>query len=224
MFTGIIEAVGTVASLRQTAADWRLQIAAGKLALSDVEPGDSIAVNGCCLTVVSVTAMEFAADVSGATLRCTTLGELQAGAPVNLEKAMLATDRFGGHIVSGHIDGVAVLESIVPEGGSRRLEFAAPPELARYLAARGSVSIDGTSLTVNQVNGRSFSVNIIPHTRRETIIDGYRLGQRVNLEVDVVARYLERLRESAVPADDSSGLDTRNRQCEPQPLLSSQQA
>ncbi|MCG8413125.1 MAG: riboflavin synthase [Pseudomonadales bacterium] len=193
MFTGIIEAIGSIESLVETDSDWRLTISTGKLDLGDVKLGDSIAVSGCCLTVVELAEQGFAADVSGETLRCTTLGELKPGMKVNLEKAMLATDRFGGHIVSGHVDGVGALLSMTPEGGSQRLEFEMPKELSRYVAAKGSICIDGTSLTVNQVVGNTFTINVIPHTQQETVIGMYAAGQKVNLEVDVVARYLERL-------------------------------
>ena len=193
MFTGIIEAKGTIANLEQLESEWRIRIETGALDLSDVKIGDSIAVNGCCLTVVTLSASGFAADVSLETLRCTTLGELKAGSAVNLEKAMLATDRFGGHIVSGHVDGVGELESITPEGKSLKLQFRAPDDLARYIAAKGSICIDGTSLTVNGVEGARFTINVIPHTQEETISGTYGVGQQVNLEVDLVARYLERL-------------------------------
>lgn len=193
MFTGIIEAKGSIASLQQLESEWRISIETGTLDLSDVKVGDSIAVNGCCLTVVTLSGSGFAADVSMETLRCTTLGKLQVGAAVNLEKAMLATDRFGGHIVSGHVDGVGELESITPEGKSLKLQFRAPDELSRYIAAKGSICIDGTSLTVNGVAGAKFHINVIPHTQKETISGAYAVGQQVNLEVDLVARYLERL-------------------------------
>ena len=196
MFTGIIEAKGTIRSLKQLESEWRLTVATGVLDLADVKIGDSIAVNGCCLTVVTLADEEFAADVSMETLRCTTLGNLKPGSPVNLEKAMLATDRFGGHIVSGHVDGVGELESISPEGKSLRLQFKAPGELSRYIAAKGSICIDGTSLTVNAVEGARFTINVIPHTQDETISGAYTVGQQVNLEVDLVARYLERLNTS----------------------------
>ena len=193
MFTGIIEAKGSIVNLEQLEAEWRLSVGTGRLDLSDVKIGDSIAVNGCCLTVVTLDSSGFAADVSMETLRCTSLGDLKVGAAVNLEKAMLATDRFGGHIVSGHVDGVGVLESISPEGKSLKLQFKAPEELSRYIAAKGSICIDGTSLTVNSVEGARFYINIIPHTQEETISGSYAVGQKVNLEVDLVARYLERL-------------------------------
>ena len=195
MFTGIIAATGSVSQLRRDNdnSDARLKIDCGHLDLADTSLGDSIAVSGCCLTVVELGADWFAADVSAETLRCTNLGELQIGTTVNLEKAMLATDRFGGHIVSGHVDGVGELLASTAEGDSMRLDFSAPYELSKYIAAKGSVCIDGTSLTVNSVRGNEFSVNVIPHTQKETIIGRYVTGQRVNLEVDLVARYLERL-------------------------------
>lgn len=208
MFTGIIEAIGSVERLEETSSDWRLQIATGKLDLNDVGLGDSIAVSGCCLTVVSLHAAGFSADVSAESLRCTSLGNLKPGDAVNLEKAMLATDRFGGHIVSGHVDGVGELVAQEPEGGSIRLEFKAPDNLAKYIAAKGSICIDGTSLTVNTVEGSHFTINVIPHTQQETIIGQYSIGQEVNLEVDVVARYLERLNsETSKPSISSEFLE-----------------
>lgn len=193
MFTGIIEATGSVAQLTRIREEWRLVISAGGLPLDDVKLGDSIAVNGCCLTVVEFDAKQFAADVSNETMNCTSLGQLKTGSRVNLEKAMQATARFGGHIVSGHVDGVGSLVSSTPDGQSVRLVYEAPAELARYIAGKGSICIDGTSLTVNAVNGAQFTVNVIPHTQVETIIGDYVPGQRVNLEVDLVARYLERI-------------------------------
>lgn len=196
MFTGIIEATGSVKKLEQIQSDWRLHIDAGKLDLSDVVLGDSIAVNGCCLTVVKFGKKEFSADVSNETLNCTTLASLKTAVKVNLEKAMLANGRFGGHIVSGHVDGVGTLLSSSADGKSVRLVFEAPMELAKYIADKGSICIDGTSLTVNEVRGVTFTVNVIPHTQEETIIGDYAVGQQVNIEVDLVARYLERLMSS----------------------------
>lgn len=196
MFTGIIEAIGSVSQLQQLGSDWRLTVACGELDLSDVVLGDSIAVNGCCLTVVELHGDSFAADVSNESMRCTALGEFVSGSRVNLEKAMLANGRLGGHIVSGHVDGVGNLLESTADGGSIRLVFEAPAEIAKYIAAKGSVCIDGTSLTVNEVSARQFTVNVIPHTQTETIIGEYKIGQAVNLEVDLVARYLERLLQS----------------------------
>ena len=193
MFTGIIEAIGSVAKLQQLGSDWRLTIDTGKLDLSDVVLGDSIAVNGCCLTVVELKENIFSADVSNESMRCTALGEFKDGTRVNLEKAMLASGRLGGHIVSGHVDGVGSLVESSEDGASVRLVYEAPKEIAKYIAAKGSVCIDGTSLTVNEVSGQKFTVNVIPHTQIETIIGDYKVDQKVNLEVDLIARYLERL-------------------------------
>ncbi len=204
MFTGIIEAIGEVKSLTEIRSEWRLVLGTNSLDMSDVKIGDSIAVSGCCLTVVEMTPNSFAADVSNETLRCTSLGSLKAGSKVNLEKAMLATDRFGGHIVSGHVDGVGTLIQSAPEGQSIKLTFQVPIELSKYIAAKGSICIDGTSLTVNEVNGHEFSINVIPHTQVETIIGEYEINREVNLEVDLVARYLERLMSPTTDKTTSS--------------------
>lgn len=193
--------MGSITSLRQIQSEWRLEVNTGALDLADVIIGDSIAVNGCCLTVVELTDAGFSADVSNETMRCTSLGALKIASKTNLEKAMLATSRFGGHIVSGHVDGVGELKSSVADGKSRRLDFSAPVEIAKYIAAKGSICIDGTSLTVNEVNGNVFSINVIPHTQTETIIGGYKIGEKVNLEVDLVARYLERLMQGEQSED-----------------------
>ncbi len=196
MFTGIIETVGRVARLEQLNAEWRIEVATSDLDLSDVIIGDSIAVSGCCLTVVKLGSASFSADVSNESMRCTNLGSLKIGSRVNLEKAMLASSRFGGHIVSGHVDGVGQLLSADPDGQSVVLKFRAPEELARYIAAKGSICIDGTSLTVNRVAGNEFAVNVIPHTQQATVIGDYQPGREVNLEVDVIARYLERMMQN----------------------------
>jgi riboflavin synthase len=193
MFTGIIETTATVESLQRLQSEWRLLVGSGELDLADVQIGDSVAVSGCCLTVVELGVGSFAADVSAETMNCTTLGSLKPGSRVNLEKAMLATSRFGGHIVSGHIDGVGKLVRSTADGQSIRMEFEVPVALAKYIAAKGSICIDGTSLTVNEVSGVTFTTNVIPHTQTETIIGDYIVGREVNLEVDLVARYLERL-------------------------------
>ncbi|MEQ8954733.1 MAG: riboflavin synthase [Gammaproteobacteria bacterium] len=204
MFTGIVEALGRVTSLQQQQSDWRLTVASDSLDLDEVVLGDSIAVNGCCLTVIAKSGDEFSADVSNETLRCTTLGELAAGANVNLEKAMLASSRFGGHMVSGHVDGIGEVGRIETDGDSLVVDVVVPEAIARYIAAKGSIAIDGTSLTVNKVAKNTFSVNIIPHTRDNTIIGGYKVGSKVNLEVDLVARYLERLLQfESVPQKQS---------------------
>lgn len=202
MFTGIIEATGAVSGLAKRGdADWRFTIGSAALDFGDVNTGDSIAVNGCCLTVVELGAQGFSADVSNETLACTTLGQFVIGTRVNLEKAMRATARVGGHIVSGHVDGVGKLLESNPDGTSTRLVFAVPPKLARYIATKGSICIDGTSLTVNMAKDATFSVNIIPHTQQATVIGDYRPGQAVNLEVDLVARYLERLLQAGRETD-----------------------
>ena len=193
MFTGIIETTATVESLQRLQSEWRLVVGNGELDLADLQIGDSIAVSGCCLTVVELSVDSFAADVSGETMNCTILGSLKPGSKVNLEKAMLATSRFGGHIVSGHVDGVGKLVGSTADGGSIRMEFDAPIALAKYIAAKGSICIDGASLTVNEVSGAIFTINVIPHTQTETTIGDYVVGRGVNLEVDLVARYLERL-------------------------------
>lgn len=193
MFTGIIEAVGQIGERQLRQAEWRLRIDSGSLGLDDVKLGDSISVNGVCLTVVDLHEQGFSADVSNETMQVTTLSELTEGAKVNLEKALLATSRLGGHVVSGHVDGIGELLSTQADGGSVRMDFRAPDALARYIARKGSICIDGASLTVNDVEGVQFSVNIIPHTQEQTVMHTYRPGQQVNLEVDLISRYLERL-------------------------------
>lgn len=193
MFTGIIEATGTVQALHDKGADRRIRIATGKLPLADVRLGDSIAVNGVCLTVVDLPGGGFAADVSGETLARSTLGALAAGSRVNLERALTLSTRLGGHLVSGHVDGVGHVVSRRSEGRSECFRMRAPAQLAKYIAEKGSICIDGISLTVNAVDGAEFELNIVPHTLQETTLGDYRAGQKVNLEVDLIARYLERL-------------------------------
>ena len=195
MFTGIIEAVGKIEARSQEKGEWRLKFFTGDLDLSDVKIGDSIAVSGCCLTVVEKHATAFLADVSNETMRCTALGTLVIGSAVNLEKAMFATDRFGGHIVSGHVDGVGHLIKVENEGQSIKMTFKIPSNLSKYVAAKGSICVDGTSLTVNEANDDYFAVNLIPHTQDETVSGSYKIGDSVNLEVDIIARYLERMNE-----------------------------
>ena len=195
MFTGIIEAVGKIEARSQEKGEWRLKFSTGDLDLSDVKIGDSIAVSGCCLTVVEKHATAFLADVSNETMRCTSLGTLEIGSAVNLEKAMLATDRFGGHIVSGHVDGVGHLIKVENEGQSIKMTFKIPSNLSKYVAVKGSICVDGTSLTVNEANDDYFAVNLIPHTQDETVSGSYQIGDSVNLEVDIIARYLERMNE-----------------------------
>ncbi|MBK1617975.1 riboflavin synthase [Lamprobacter modestohalophilus] len=193
MFTGIIEAIGRVEALEDRGGDQRIRVDAGALDLSQVSLGDSIAVNGVCLTAVELTARGFAADVSRESLSLTTLGKLSAGARVNLEQALRLSTPLGGHLVSGHVDGVGTLLEVREDARSWRLQIHAPGELARYIAVKGSICIDGTSLTINKVKGAVFELNIVPHTLSATIIGEYRVGTQVNLEVDLIARYLERL-------------------------------
>lgn len=197
MFTGIIEAVGRVASIEKNQGDARLRIETD-LDLSSATLGESIANNGVCLTVVELPGDGFVVDVSGETLAMTTIGQWQVGDKVNLERAMLATSRFGGHFVSGHVDGVGEVISRQTDARSERFEVKAPQALAKYIAHKGSIAVDGTSLTVNKVNGAVFELTIIPHTLEQTVIDGYKVGTRVNLEVDLIARYLERMLQAGM--------------------------
>ncbi|MGH8041705.1 MAG: riboflavin synthase [Rudaea sp.] len=194
MFTGIVQAVGSIARSEPRDGDTRLLIDAGSLDLDDVAIGDSICVSGVCLTAVGIDGKQFVADVSVETLACTTLGALQTASRVNLEKSLHLTDRLGGHLVSGHVDGVGRVISIAADARSQRWCVEVPPELARYIAAKGSVCIDGVSLTVNDVSGDRFGVNLIPHTIDATTFRDRRAGDVVNLEVDLIARYVERLR------------------------------
>jgi riboflavin synthase len=205
MFTGIIQAVGTVAAKQARGGDMRLRIQTGKLSLDDVALGDSICTNGVCLTVVELPGDGYWADVSVETLDFTTLGELQTGSAVNLEKALTPASRLGGHIVSGHVDGIGEVESLSEDARSVRVVVRAPDQLARYIAHKGSICVDGTSLTVNAVHGARFELNIIPQTLRETVFGSYRPGSRVNLEVDLIARYLERLMQGDAAALPASG-------------------
>ena len=193
MFTGIIEGVGRIAVLEARGGDVRLRVEVGTLPFAAVQPGESIAVNGVCLTVVEFDAVSFAADASNETLSLTTLGRLQVGAPVNLERAMRPTDRLGGHLVSGHVDGVGRVLAIVEDARAQRWRFAAPAALLRYVAKKGSICVDGVSLTVNEVDADGFEVALIPHTVSHTAFAQTRVGDAVNLEIDLVARYVERL-------------------------------
>ncbi len=206
MFTGIIQAVGKVVTREDRGGDARLRVAAGDLDLADVRLGDSIAVSGVCLTAVELPGDGFWADVSGETLSRTTLGALGPGDRVNLEKALTPTTRLGGHLVSGHVDGVGRVVERRPEARSVRFIIEAPRELARYIAEKGSIAVDGVSLTVNRVDGARFDMNIVPHTLQWTTIDEYAPGHPVNLEVDVIARYLERLVLGDRAADPEGGV------------------
>ncbi|AYA65066.1 riboflavin synthase [Alteromonas sp. RKMC-009] len=193
MFTGIIQALGTIQSLDHRGEDIKLTVSSEKLDMSDVALGDSIATNGVCLTVTDFGTDYYCADVSAETIRYTGFANYKPGSTVNLEKAMRPTDRFGGHIVSGHVDGVGEVKKIVKHSTYIEIWISAPTELAKYIAHKGSITVDGVSLTVNEVDGNELMLWIIPHTLQETVIGTYKAGSRVNLEVDVVARYLERL-------------------------------
>ena len=198
MFTGIVTAVGSIARAETRGGDVRMVIDAGQLDLVDVAVGDSICVSGVCLTAVAIDAGKFSADVSRETLSCTTLGTLQDGDRVNLEKSLRLADRLGGHLVSGHVDGVGRVVSIEADARSQRWRFEVPASLSRYIAAKGSVCIDGVSLTVNDVDANQFGVNLIPHTIDATTFRDKHVGDAVNIEVDVIARYVERLHSAGV--------------------------
>lgn len=193
MFTGIIQAIGTIAAMENRGGDMRLTVSSPDLDWSDVGLGDSIATNGVCLTAVDLPSQAFVADVSIETLDLTAVGLWKVGSRVNLEKALTPQTRLGGHIVSGHVDGLGEVISREVDARSERFKIRAPKALAKYIAHKGSITIDGTSLTVNQVNGDEFDLNIVPHTLTNTIMGSYKSGTQVNLEVDVIARYLERL-------------------------------
>ncbi len=197
MFTGLIEAVGSVVAVQPRGGDVRLSLAFGALPVEGLTLGESIAVSGCCLTVVEFDARQFSADVSNESLQRTTLGGLGVGAAVNLERAMLPSTRFGGHIVAGHVDGVGRVVAITPDGRAQRWRFAAPPALTRYIAEKGSICVDGVSLTVNDVDATAFEVALIPHTLAHTAFGKTPVGASVNLEIDLVARYVERLLSAA---------------------------
>ncbi|RKZ40073.1 MAG: riboflavin synthase [Gammaproteobacteria bacterium] len=193
MFTGIIQAIGQIAQKQATGSDARLYVQTNNLDIKTVQLGDSIAVNGVCLTAVTLPGDGFWADVSGETLNYTTLGELSIGSLVNLEKALTPQTHLGGHIVSGHVDGVGTVTQCYDDGRSTRLHVRVPNELAKYIASKGSICIDGISLTINTVQGAEFTLNIVPHTLEKTNLANVKVGRLVNLEVDIIARYLERL-------------------------------
>ncbi|MDD5463008.1 MAG: riboflavin synthase [Methylococcales bacterium] len=206
MFTGIILAIGKITTIEHRAGDCRLTVNTGKLALTDAHIGDSISVNGVCLTAVELGAYHFCADVSNETLSRTILSTATVGAPVNLELALTPSTRMGGHIVSGHVDGIGKLIEKKADGRSFRFKFKAPDNLAKYIAEKGSICINGISLTVNEVNGPEFSVNIVPHTLQETTIGDAVAGTPVNLEVDLLARYMERLLQGEAAAKNHGGI------------------
>jgi len=201
MFTGIILAVGKITQIEQKSGDVRLSIDTGKLSLKEANLGDSIAVNGICLTAVELADNSFVADVSNETLARTNLKSAATGTAVNLELALTPQTRMGGHIVSGHVDGLAVLIEQKPDGRSIRFKFKAPDTLAKYIAEKGSICINGISLTINSVEGAEFSVNIVPHTLKETTLGAINVGDSINLEVDLLARYMERLMKGEAAAE-----------------------
>jgi riboflavin synthase len=202
VFTGIVQDVGTVKAREARGGDTRIVIAFNELDPSRFQIGDSICVQGCCLTATELRNGTFAADVSRESLSLTTLGDLDVGSSVNLEPSLRAGDPLGGHLVSGHVDGVAQVIAMSGDARSQRLKFSVPSELARYIARKGSVAIDGVSLTINEVEGATFGVNIIPHTQSVTTLGKLKVGTRVNLEVDQVARYVDRLLGTSGPAFD----------------------
>ncbi len=206
MFTGIILAVGKIIAITPNGGDVRLSIHTGKLSLSDTALGDSIAVNGVCLTVVELGRDYFVADVSNETLSHTCLVDAQIGTPVNLELALTPTTRLGGHIVSGHVDGVGTIIGKKTDGRSIRFTVQAPDNLAKFIAQKGSICINGISLTVNNVDGANFGINIVPHTLKETTLNDAVVGTKVNLEVDILARYMERLMKGEAAAKPCSAV------------------
>ena len=193
MFTGIVCTKGSLQGIKDIGGDSRLVFECGSMDLANCRPGDSIAVSGVCLTMLEPGAHQFSADASRETLDLTTLGALREGSEVNLELALGLEDRLGGHMVSGHVDGTGQLVSRNPDARAERFEFELPANLSRYVAKKGSICIDGVSLTVNEVNGNHFSVCLIPHTLEITTLGNLQAGDRVNIEVDLIARYLERL-------------------------------
>jgi len=211
MFTGIIQSIGRIESLQRKQSDMRLALQVGKLSTGDYDLGDSIAVSGVCLTVVAKTNQGFMADVSGETLSRTTAGQWQIGNHVNLELALTPQTRLGGHLVSGHVDGVGEVTKRWSDGRSERFIIKAPANLAKYSAEKGSICVDGVSLTVNSVMGVEFELNIVPHTLQETTLSEYIPGQKVNLEVDIIARYLERLLlADKLPGEDKAQTDPKS--------------
>ena len=203
MFTGIIEAVGAIRAININSEGARLEISTGALDMSDVKLGDSIATNGICLTVVAFDQTSYTADVSQETLSCTCFANYRVGQKVNLEKAMLPTTRFGGHMVSGHVDAVCEISAIKNSGNSIEYWLTMPADIAAYIAEKGSITIDGTSLTVNSITDEQFRLTIVPHTTEQTIISTYEVGSQVNVEVDLIARYIERLLVKKTTTDEN---------------------
>lgn len=206
MFTGIILAIGKISAIERKAGDFRLTIDTGKLPLTDVQLGDSIAVNGVCLTAVALGDRQFIADVSNETWTRTTLSIARVGSAVNLELALTPATRMGGHIVSGHVDGMGKVIAKKADARSVRFTVQVPDNLAKYIAEKGSICINGISLTVNEVNGATLGVNIVPHTLQETTLNEAVVGSAVNLEVDLLARYMERLMQGEAAAKNHGGI------------------
>lgn len=206
MFTGIIQSLGKIVAIEQKGGDARLRVAVGKLDMTNVNTGDSIAVSGVCLTVVEHDLAEFVADVSGETLARTTFGHLRVGAAVNLEKSLTLASPLGGHLVSGHVDGLGSVIHRQEAGRSVQFRIKAPDALAKYIAEKGSITVDGVSLTINTIQGAELELNIVPHTLQETTLGQLKSGSAVNLEVDILARYLERLMLGEHASQNSSGL------------------
>ncbi len=206
MFTGIIQVVGSIQSREKRGGDAYLTINTGSLDMASVSLGDSIAVNGVCLTAVEFSEKCFSADVSSESLSRTTLGELKTGSKVNLEMAVMPTTHLGGHLVSGHVDGVGEIKRRWDDARSDRFVIRAPDNLAKYIAEKGSICVDGISLTVNGVAGCEFELNIVPHTLNATTMGEFKVGQHVNLEVDIIARYLERLLLGEKAAESPDGV------------------
>ena len=204
MFTGLVQAVGRIEAREARGGDMRLRIATGDLDMAGVQLGESIAVNGVCLTVVAFDAHCFEVDASNETLALTTLGALADGAPVTLERALLPTTRLGGHLVAGHVDGMGVVAGKLDDGRSQRWRFTAPTALLRYVAVKGSICVDGVSLTVNAVDQHAFDVNLVPHTIAHTAFAATPVGAAVNLEVDLIARYAERLLQGRAAMEPNS--------------------
>ncbi|NOS87779.1 MAG: riboflavin synthase [Methylococcaceae bacterium] len=206
MFTGIILAIGKITAIERKSGDFKLTIDTGKLPLHDVQLGDSIAVNGVCLTAVALGSRQFSADVSNETWQRTTLSQASVGTAVNLELALTPATRMGGHIVSGHVDGIGKVIAKKADARSVRFTVQVPDTLAKYIAEKGSICINGISLTVNEVNGNTFGVNIVPHTLQETTLNDAVVGSAVNLEVDLLARYMERLMQGGAAAKNHGGV------------------
>ena len=196
MFTGIIQALGSIQSMEKISGDLRCEIFSGSLDLKDLDIGSSVSVNGVCLTAIKITNQSFFVDVSNETLSLTSLGNLKVGSNVNLEKSLMLSSSLGGHLVSGHVDGLGTIIKKEEDSRSIRFDVSAPINLQKYIAQKGSIAVDGVSLTINSIKDQIFSFNAIPHTLKETILSEYTEGSEVNLEVDLLARYLERLMQS----------------------------